>query len=150
MRRHVHEESFRVAPEKMFAALHTPSAVRGWWGARTVVTIPEAGGYWTASWGETEDDPDYVTGARLVEFEPPRRIVFGDYKYFAKSGPPPFEAAFLTTFEVEPHPDGCLLRVTQDGFPDGPEADEFYAACGTGWRNTFAGIRQYLASTFES
>jgi uncharacterized protein YndB with AHSA1/START domain len=150
MRRHVHEESFPVAPEQMFASLHTPSAVRGWWGARTVVTIPETGGYWAAAWGEAEDDPDYVTCARLVEFDPPRRLTFGDYRYFAKSGPPPFEADFLTTFEVEPQPDGCLLRVTQAGFPDGAEADDFYAACGTGWTNTFQGIRRYLGTEDDS
>ena len=43
-----------------------------------------------------------------------------------------------------PHPDGARLTVVQDGFPTGPEADAFYAACGEGWRNTFAGIRRYL------
>jgi hypothetical protein len=28
-RKHVHEEFFRVTPERLFALLHTPSAIRG-------------------------------------------------------------------------------------------------------------------------
>jgi hypothetical protein len=97
-----------------------------------------------ASWGDSDDDPEYVSAARLTEFDPPRRLTFGESRYFAQSGPLPFEAAFVTSFEVVPHPEGALLRVTQDGFPDDPVADDFYAACDTGWRDTFAGIRRYL------
>jgi uncharacterized protein YndB with AHSA1/START domain len=144
MRRHVHEETFPAPPEAVFRLLHTPSAIRAWWSARTAVVLAGKGGYWTASWGESDDDPDYVSAARLVEFDPPRRLTFGDSRYFARSGPLPFEASFVTTFEVEPHPDGSILRVTQDGFPDDPVADDFFAACDTGWRDTFAGIRRYL------
>jgi hypothetical protein len=53
----------------------------------------------------------------------------------------------VTEFLVQPHAAGATLRVTQDGFPAGPEADAFYAACGEGWRNTFAGIRRHLAES---
>lgn len=150
MRSHIHEETFPVPPKVMFAALHTPSAVRGWWGARHVVTIPEPGGYWAAAWGESEDDPDYVSCARLTAFEPPSRLAFGEYRYHSRFGPLPFEPRFATTFDIEPRPGGCLLRVTQEGFPDGPEADDFYTACGTGWRATFEGIRRYLSTEDDS
>ena len=128
----------------MFRLLHTPSAICAWWGARTAVVLPEMGGYWTATWGDSDDEPEYVSGARLVEFDPPRRMTLGESRYFARSGPLPFEASFVTTFEVEPHPAGSVLCVTQDGFPDGSEADAFYTACETGWRETFAGIRRYV------
>ena len=90
----------------MFALLHTPSAIRAWWGARTAIVLPEEGGYWTATWGESDEDPDYITGARLTTFDPPRRLTMSDYRYISKDGPLPFEAEFDTTFEVEPHPDG--------------------------------------------
>ena len=53
----------------------------------------------------------------------------------------------MTEFAVEPHEEGAILRVTQDGFPAGREADAFYAGCERGWRDTFAGIRAYLAET---
>jgi hypothetical protein len=67
-------------------------------------------------------------------------------RYRAQSGPLPFSAEFVTEFEVEPHPQGAVLRVSQRGFPAGSEADEFFAACEKGWRDTFAGIRAWLAN----
>jgi hypothetical protein len=62
----------------------------------------------------------------------------------AKSGQLSFEADFVTEFIVAPNPQGASLRVVQDGFPTGREADDFYAACETGWRETFRGRRLYL------
>ena len=149
-RKHVHEEVFSVSPERLFELLHTPSAIRHWWGVARAVVLAEPGGVWAAVWGEAEDDPDYITVATIREFEPPRRMVLGDYRYRAKSGPLPFEAEFVTEFEVLPHPTGAVLRVTQAGFPVGPEADGFYAACEKGWRDTFTGVRRYLSKPTPS
>jgi uncharacterized protein YndB with AHSA1/START domain len=143
-RTHVHEEAFPVAPEGMFALLHTPSAVRAWWGAARLVVLPEPGGFWGAAWGDDEDDPDYVTVATIRDFDPPRRMLLTDYRYRTKSGGLPFEADFQTEFLVTPTGQGSVLRVSQAGFPQGPQADAFYTACETGWRNTFAGIRRHL------
>lgn len=143
-RTHVHEESFPVDATRLFALLHTPSAIRGWWGASRVIVMAERGGLWAATWGESEDDPDYVTVATIRDFEPPHRMVLDDYRYRAKSGPLPFTAEFVTEFLIMPQADGCSLRVTQTGFPAGSEADAHYAACQTGWRETFAGIRRFL------
>src|SRR5687767_7777978 len=120
-RTHVHEEVFAAAPERVFALLHTPSAIREWWGVARAVVLPQAGGVWAAAWGETEDDPDYITAATIRDFEPPRRMVLTDYRYQAKSGPLPFGAEFVTEFLVQPHPEGTVLRVTQAGFPAGSE-----------------------------
>jgi len=144
-RAHVHEETFPAAPEALFALLHTPSAIRGWWGAARAVVVPEAGGAWSAAWGADEDAPDYTTCATIRAFEPPRRMVLADYRYRAKSGPLPFQADFVTEFRVEPRSGGALLRVTQSGFPCGPEGESFLAGCERGWRDTFAGIRRHLA-----
>lgn len=143
-REHVHEETFAVPPERLFALLHTPSAIRQWWGVARAVVMPEPGGIWAAAWGDAEDDPDYVTVATIREFDPPRRMVLTNYRYRARTGQLPFEADFVTEFRVVPHPRGSALRVSQAGFPVGPEADEFYAGCEKGWRDTFAGIRKYL------
>jgi uncharacterized protein YndB with AHSA1/START domain len=145
-RKHVHDEIFGTTPEELFRILHTPSAIRGWWGAARAIVLPEPGGTWVAAWGPDEDSPDYITVATMKVFDPPKRIVFGDYKYYSKSGPLPFEANFTTEFTVESHPEGAVLRVAQDGLPADSTADEFYAACETGWRDTFGGIRRYLES----
>ena len=146
-RKHVHEEAFEASPEELFRLLHTPSAIRAWWGASRAIVHSVPGGIWAAVWGDDEDDPEYVTIARMTEFDPPRRLVFADYEYHARSGALPFEADFVTEFTVEPIETGASLRVVQNGFPDAAEADAFYADCGIGWRNTFAGIRRYLENT---
>jgi uncharacterized protein YndB with AHSA1/START domain len=143
-RKHVHEEIFPASPERVFAILHTPSAIREWWGAARAIVIPEPGGIWIAAWGPDENRPDYVTAATMQVFEPPNRIVFGNYQYHARNGALPFKADFATEFLIEPHEVGAILRVTQDGFPDNAIADDFYAGCEIGWRETFKGIRSYL------
>ncbi len=109
-----------------------------------MVVLAEPGGIWAATWGESEDDPDYITVATIKEFEPPHRMVLSDYRYRAKSVPLPFEADFVTEFAILSHPNGAILRVTQDGFPVCPEAEDYYQGCVRGWRDTFVGIRRYL------
>lgn len=132
-------------PEAVFAALHTPSAIREWWQASRVIVIPEPGGTWCAAWGE-EDDPDYVSEATLEEFRPPHRLVMSRFRYRAKSGPLPFEAEFRTLFSVEAGPNGSRLTVRQEGFPPGPEADAFFEGCTQGWTDTLAGLERYFTA----
>jgi len=145
-RKHVHEERLSAAPDRVFAILHTPSAIRAWWGAARAIVLPRDGGIWMAAWGADEDSPDYITSARIKVFDPPRRLVLGDFVYYAKTGPLPFQAEFTTEFSVSDSPNGAVLKVVQDGFPIDSVADDFYAGCETGWTNTFAGIRRYLES----
>jgi uncharacterized protein YndB with AHSA1/START domain len=144
-RSHIHEESFKASKDELFDLLITPSAIRGWWGAARAIVDARQGGVWTAAWGD-EDDPDYISTATLVEFEPPRRLAMKYGQYYAKTGSLPFKFAddAVTIFTVEPKEEGSILSVEQTGFPSDPIADEFYAACETGWKNTFDGIRKYL------
>jgi uncharacterized protein YndB with AHSA1/START domain len=146
-RKHIHEETFDVTPERLFAILHTPSAIRGWWSASRAIVLAQRGGIWAATWGDSEDAPDYITVATIRDFEPPVRMVLTNYRYFAKSGPLPFEAQFVTEFTVTAHASGATLRVVQDGFPTCAEADAFYAGCEKGWRDTFAGIRRFVTKS---
>ncbi len=143
-RQHKHCEEFSVSAEQLFQLLVAPSAIRQWWSASRAIVLPQTGGIWTAAWGDAEDEPDYITAATIRDFEPPRRLVLGDFQYFAKSGPLPFEADFTTEFLVDSGMDGATLEVIQRGFPCDPAADEYFAACQQGWRDTFAGIRKYL------
>jgi len=143
-RRHVHEELFDVPPDRLFAALHTPSDIRGWWGAARAIVLAEKDGWWAATWGGLENAPDYTTIARMSAFEAPRRMVLADYRSKSKDGPLPFQARFETEFLVERRPNGASLRVTQSGFPDESIADSFFAACERGWRETFTGLRRHL------
>ena len=144
-RRHIHEEEFPVTAEELFAILHTPTAICGWWGASTAIVIPQKGGIWAAAWGTDPDAPDYISVFTIAEFDPPARMLLTDASYLARAGQPPFEAKITAEFIVAPSPGGSVLKVVQDGFPSDPIADDFYLACETGWKNTFAGIRKYLS-----
>ena len=143
-RRHIHEEEFPIPAEEMFEILIKPSAIRIWWQASRAIILPEKDGIWAGAWGANEDDPDYISTFTIKEYEPPRRILLTDSKYSSKDGELPFEADFKTEFTVEPTESGCKLRVVQDGFPADSVADEFYAGCEVGWRDTFKGIRDYF------
>ena len=143
-RRHVCETELDASPKTVFQLLITPSAIREWWQASRAIVDAREGGVWGAAWGSSEDDPDYTGFYRIGAFVPPRRIVFTDAKYYAKTGPLPFKADFVTEFLIHPTAGGCVLQVTQDGFPVDPVADDFYKACEIGWKNTFAGIHAYL------
>jgi uncharacterized protein YndB with AHSA1/START domain len=146
-RKHVCELELATSPERVFELLITPSAIRGWWSATRAIVLPRAGGTWAAVWGADEDDPDYVAVATLEVFDPPQRLKFSNMQYFAKSDPLPFDSSALTTnYFIEPRSAGALLRVVQEGFSDDLIADEFYAACEKGWRDTFDGIRRFLAN----
>ncbi len=142
-RKHIHEESFAVSPEEMFDMLLKPSAICGWWQASRAIVLPGRDGFWTAAWGD-EDDPDYISSFKIANYDPPCRLLLTDSKYYSKEGELPFEAEITAEFVIEPLGGGCLLRVIQDGFPADPSVDDFYNACETGWKNTFAGIRRYL------
>lgn len=143
-RTHIHEEHFEAAPETIFDLLIRPSAIRQWWGASQAIVLAETEGTWAAIWGADEDEPDYITVARISAFDPPSLLELSDYRYAAKDGKLPFEAAFTTRFSCKPDATGTLLRVDQAGFP--VDQEDFYQACVQGWTDTFAGIRRFLAS----
>ena len=149
-RKHIHQETFDAGPETVFKLFTTPSAIRQWWGATHAIVDPRPGGVWVAVWGD-EDEPEFITAGRLGIFEPPRRLKFTDFEYYSRKGPLPFAADLSSEFTIIPAgPGQTTLRVVQDGFPCDRAADEFYAACEGGWRDTFAGIRKYLESVTEA
>ncbi len=146
-REHAREIELPLEPQAAFELLIRPSAIRAWWSATRVVIVPRQGGVWAAVWGADEDDPDFVTTAKIEVFDPPQRMLLCDYDYLAKTGPLPFDADFRTEFSVRPAGEGrSIVRVVQAGFPAGPEADDFYAGCEVGWRDTLAALQAHAQS----
>ena len=143
-RKHQVSREFEQSASTLFAALITPSQIRGWWSVSRAIVIPKTGGIWCATWGDDEDAPDYISSAMIKVFEPDCRLVLGDYQYASPEGGLPFEADFETTFEVEPLGQGSRLTVTQAGFPADPIADEYYAGCETGWQRSLDGLEAFL------
>jgi uncharacterized protein YndB with AHSA1/START domain len=144
-RSHIHTVELAAPPQEVFPLLVTPSAIRQWWYASRAIVMAREGGAWMAAWGDDEDHPDFMTAALIRVYDPPRRILLADFRYYARTGPLPFRAFFTTEFTVEPRPGGSLLRVVQDGFPTESIADEFYEGCERGWRETFESIRRFVA-----
>ena len=138
-------ETFPASPAELFGLLITPSAIREWWSAARAIVLHETGGLWAATWGDDEDAPEYMTIATIQTYDPPKRLVLGDYRYRSKDGPLPFDADFVITFEVDAAPEGARLTVRQEGFPGDERADDFLAGCEQGWHDTFAGIRRNLS-----
>lgn len=145
-RSHVHEIELFASPESVFRLLITPSSIREWWSASRAIVVAREGGVWSAAWGAGEDEPDYVTVAVIRAYEPPRRLVLADFDYYAKTGPLPFDAKLTTEFSIAARGTHSVLRVEQTGFPEDSAADEFYAGCEAGWRQTFEQIRRFVDS----
>lgn len=143
-RSHQISRQFDHPPSEVFAALITPSQLRGWWSVSRAIVIPQAGGIWCATWGDDEDTPDYISSATIKVFEPDRKLVLSDYQYVSPEGGLPFEADFKTTFEIQSHNDGSEMTITQTGFPADPSADDYYAGCETGWKQSLDALEQFL------
>ena len=143
-RSHIAEVAVAATPEAVFDALITPSAVRQWWSASRVIVTPEVGGLWVATWGEDEDRPDYVSAAPIERIDPPRNLRLGTSRYVSRDGPLPFEADMRIEFTVRPAPAGAVLRVEQSGFPRAAAADDYYAACERGWKETLAQLKEFV------
>jgi uncharacterized protein YndB with AHSA1/START domain len=138
-----HEIELPAKPEAVFNALLTPKAIRGRWDNIGAI-VTEIDGLWVMAWGERENNPDFVTGARIKSFQAPNRVVLA-YDYArARSGMLPFGATMTAEFAIQKHQSGSILRVTQTGFPAGGDADKFYEACGQGWRAALQGIGTLL------
>lgn len=147
-RSHSRSLELPLSPSETFALLVSPSSIRGWWGAARAIVQPREGGIWAVAWGTSEDDPDYVTGARISVFDPPKRLRLSGFSYSARGGRLPFPSDLLSTeFSVVPARRGSLLTVVQSGFPDDARADDFYAGCERGWQATFEGILRYAEGT---
>lgn len=100
-RKQVHEETFAADPETVFYLLVTPSAIRQWWGASHAIVDKKEGGIWVAVWGD-EDAPDFITFNRMRVYDPPKRVMFADFEYYARSGGLPFAHELTAEFTVIP------------------------------------------------
>jgi hypothetical protein len=86
----------------------------------------------------------HIPVVSIAEFDPPQKMLLTEARFLARTGQPPFVSKMTTEFTGTTSPGGSVLRVVQDGFPTDPIAHDFYLACETGWKNTFAGILKYL------
>lgn len=146
MRKHIAETELASTCDRTFSLLITPSDICAWWSADHAMVMPKLDGLWIAQWGKDMDDPDYLSGGTITVYEPGKCLQLSDMKYSNKTGALPFEIDATVRFEICANESGSKLCVTQEGFPDDPIADEFYAGCEIGWRETLDGMKNYAAT----
>jgi hypothetical protein len=95
------------------------------------------------AWGERENDPNYVAGAKIRAFESPRRVALA-YEYCrATTGQLPYGATMAAEFTIQKTQVGALLRVTHTGIP--ADAQAYFDSAAEGWRAMLQGIATLLA-----
>ena len=129
-----------ASADDVFQLLLRPSLIKKWWGTSSEVILAEEEGIYALAWGEDADDPDYITVARIRNFNPPFRFDLVEYTYRSREESPEFVKDLWVRFEVQPIENGSRLIVHNFGFPNGPHADEFYEGCETGWNTTLDNI----------
>ena len=142
-RRQILEEPFGVNPERMFEVLTTPVAIRSWWGASSVIIDPRQGGTFVAATSDGDSSAEYLSVFKIIEIEPPSRMLLGGGKYYAGANWP-IRTDMTTEFLITPQPSGCILQIVQELAPADPLLDDFFDACLAGWQNSFEGIRNYI------
>src|SRR5881394_986763 len=105
-RRQILEEPFGVPPERMFEVLTTPVAVRGWWGATSVVIDPRKGGSFIAATSDGESSSEFINAFEIVEYDPPSRLLLGGGKYYAGANWP-IRTNMTTELLIEKQRGGC-------------------------------------------
>jgi len=131
----------------VFRHLISPSLIKRWWSAKSVIVVPEEGGFITVLWGENEDDPDYVTLSRILEIDAPVKLVVNYEMYYTKFGKLPFGAEMEVHYTLTDLENGTRLDLLQTGFPEDESADAFYYGCINGWKNTLEAFKQVCESS---
>ena len=68
----IKEISINAPAKEVFNALIFPGMIKKWQHASSAIVLPEKDGIYTVSWGEDEDDPDYITNCTILEIVSPR------------------------------------------------------------------------------
>ncbi|MDH3649532.1 MAG: hypothetical protein OEQ53_07605 [Saprospiraceae bacterium] len=71
-------------PGTVFLAVLKPSAIMAWWSANAAIVLAQEGGTYAVQWGNDLDDPDYITAASIINFDPPKGFSLTNYVYLVK------------------------------------------------------------------
>ena len=140
------KDSIKINAEisDVFESLITPSQILKWWGATTAIVLPENDGIYAVTWGSDIDDPDYRSISTIKEIIEPSKLHLVYGKYSSKFNSLPFEASLEVIFTLEQADDETDIQVIQTGIPIDPIADEFYAGCVKGWRDTLSSFKKTI------
>lgn len=120
-----HETLVRAPRTKVWEALTTGNGLDGWFTQGSEVDLRPGGAVrlrWR-EWGPQKIDAQ--DGGPVLEAVAPERFVFRWHE--------DAENPTQVTFDLEEHPEGTLLRVVDDGYPDTERGKELFMDCAAGW-----------------
>ena len=120
------------SPEEVWRAVATGPGISSWYVPHTVEE--RAGGVANASFGP---GPEMQVGGRVVEWDPPRRIVFD-------GGPSDDGLNFEWLVEARDS-QTCVVRLVNTGFGSGGPWDDQFDAMTDGWRMFLFNLQLHLA-----
>lgn len=136
-----HEIELPVQPAALFNLLLAPKAIRGRWN-NTAAVVTEVDGAWVIAWGARENDPDYVSSARIKSFQAPKLVKLAfDYSR-GRAGMLPFASGMTAELAITQKGQGSLLRITHAGLPN--DNDDYFNAVADGWRAALQGLGTML------
>lgn len=136
-----HEIELPVPPAALFNLLLSPKAIRGRWN-NTAAVVTEVDGAWVIAWGPRENDPDFVSGARIKSFQAPKLVKLAFEYSRSRAGMLPFASGMTAELTIQPKGPGALLRITLAGLPS--DNDDYFNACADAWRAALQGLGAML------
>jgi uncharacterized protein YndB with AHSA1/START domain len=125
-------------PEKVFNALMDPELTKQYWGLHRNVSDWKVGSRWEHQ--DYEDAKKVAVVGKVLEFEPPRRLVLSWGSPADEAQP---EKHSRVTFLVEPFADAVRLTVTHDELePESP----MYRGISAGWPAILSSMKTLLES----
>ncbi|MEZ5317889.1 MAG: SRPBCC domain-containing protein [Vicinamibacterales bacterium] len=135
-------------PRDVFDCFFAPDALRAWWQAVRSVTTPVPFGVYAVQWATTPFRDDLLGAlggtfhGTVIEAEPGRRFAVADAWWLPPEGAPLGPMAL--SVECLPHPDGCALRVVQEGAEPSPRWRRYYAVITRGWQVSLVALKRYV------
>jgi len=128
-----------ASPDRVFRALMSAEVAR-WWGAEGLYRVTHwqadlrVGGAWMSS-GKGADGKEFKVQGRILELDPPRRVV-KTWNYDWEGGG---EETTLT-YQLQPIEGGTRLKVLHTGFGSRKKACEDHAS---GWERVLGWLVDY-------
>ena len=136
--RQVHDLYIRTTPEALWSAITDPEQTRRYWYGALNRSEWKASAGWTS---ESEDGHVYLDG-RIVEIDPPRRLV---QTFHVLDDPEAAEEEpSRLTFEIEQMGSACRLLLTHEEL--GPATEGYIEG---GWATILSGLKTLLETGEE-
>ena len=146
------EKEIRInaASKIVFNALISPSLIKQWWYVNSAIVIPQKNGVYALTWGDSLDNPDFITVSRLTEFDFGKKLVMTNESYYSPHGGLPFDSLLVATFTLVQGQDSTVLKILQEGIPKAPTADQFYEDTVKGWETTLKSLKNVVEDEAKS